>query len=162
MYLRLRKSEHTLYLYPIVYIDVTLWVKGQDKLFLCFWILGSIVCRTNTLYVTLDIFHLYFCLFFCCCGIQLDVLCWSGHSLNISTVECLGGSKSAVWWAWTKWLSYCNSRQGWNAWIQSTTWKAGSLASHIAHIKEQTGEWHKAFLWSWRSQEWEWEVDSAP
>lgn len=43
---------------------------------------------------------------------------WNGQSVNISIVQCLCRSKSVVWWAWTKWLSYCNSHQGWEAWIQ--------------------------------------------
>lgn len=108
------------------------------------------------------IFSICIFVLFPCSEIQLDVLCRSGHSPIISIVERLWRSKSAVWCARTKWLSYCNSRQGWDAWIQSTTWKAGSLVSHTAHIKEQTGEWHRAFLWSSRSQEWERVVDGAP
>lgn len=48
--------------------------------------------------------------------------------------ECLWSSKSAMWWAWTKWLSYCNSCQGWDAWIQSITWKGPeSRLSHRTH-----------------------------
>lgn len=84
-----------------------------------------------------------------------------GAALTSAQSKCLWRSKSAAWWAWTKWLSYCNSHQGWDAWIQSMTWKAGSLVSHTAHNKEQTGEWHQAFLWSSRSREKERVVDSA-
>lgn len=60
------------------------------------------------------------------------------------------------------WWTYSNSDQAWDAWIQSRTWKARSLGSQTEHIKEQTGEWHQALLWSLTSQKWKQEPDSTP
>lgn len=46
---------------------------------------------------------------------ELGVLCWSGHSFNISTAERRWRGKKKKkkngWWAWTESLSYCNSSQ---------------------------------------------------
>lgn len=70
--------------------------------------------------------------------VDLDLLCWSGPSLNTAKRECLWRSKSAMWWAWTKWLSYCNSCQGWDARIQSITWK--SLESRLSHGTHQRAD----------------------
>lgn len=155
LYFWLRNTLCTLY--PLVYIEVMLLVKGQNKpLSVCEHCRG-IICSKMMQHLIFSIWILAVFLWVC------DVKYSLTSSVELRAAQLNASEEASRWWAWTKWLSYCNSRQGWDAWIQSATWKAGKLrVSHSTHIKEQTGEWHRAVFWSSRSPERKRVVDSIP
>lgn len=59
-------------------------------------------------------------------------------TLNASIVKCLWGSKPAVWWTRTKWLSYCNSHQGRGCLNTKYDMKGREL--HLSHCAHQRAD----------------------